>query len=446
MQRMVGEELSTESAVLKDGPPPSKLVLEELRRIQESPCFSSSKRGQQFLSFVVHQQLEHPEESLKERTIGVALFRRSADYATGEDSVVRAQAREVRRRLEQYYRTLPHGSAIRIELPVGSYSPRFIYTEKPEAPLEGLPLPLSEPATPSVRLDAAPTPSAPVPLVTPRSLGRRLLPLIALAAVMLLALGFWAAARKANQHSALAQFWSPAFTSSKPLLISLPKPIFYRPSADLYRRTAQRPGEFDREVTRMTRAPRLRPDDTIHWNDMVEFPDYGVSEGDVQAVVRLSRFFATQNQESEVRAGNGLTSGDLRNFPAVVIGAFSNPWAMELMSGLRYTFVDDESGIRIQERGPAGKSWRTRHGSEEVDFGLVTRLTDSSTGQFVVLIAGIEASGSDAAADLIVDQKLLENSLQGVPNWQQKNMQILIQTSVNHSTAGPPKVISVYSW
>jgi hypothetical protein len=445
MQPNLGS-IPNRSEDLPDTQPSAELVRQALRHILESPFFSASKRGKQFLSFVVRYRLDNPPEPLKERTIGVALFNRSADYATGDDSVVRAQAREVRRRLEQYYTAFPHDNPIRIELPVGSYSPVFTSSVVRHPALEELPRSAALAVAPSfidssLSHTSAPTSSA--------RFNRRQLLFVSVAVLVcvLSLIGRLALARRETSRSTISQFWAPAFSSTKPLLISLPKPIFYRPSAELYKRTAQSPGEFDREVYRMTHRPHLRPGDPLRWSDMVEFPDYGVSEGDVQAAVRLSSFFGRQGEDSEVRIGDGLSSEDLRNSPAVVIGAFSNPWTMELMSGLHYTFVDDNQGIRIQERGPSGQSWYTKHGAVEEDYGLVTRLVDSSTGQFVVLVAGVEASGSDAAADLIVRPDVLGNILQSAPrNWAQKNLQILVSTTVSHSIAGPPKVIGIYIW
>jgi hypothetical protein len=154
-----------------------------------------------------------------------------------------------------------------------------------------------------------------------------------------------------------------------------------------------------------------------------------------------------QGKDSEVRIGNGYSYEDLRNSPAVVIGAFSNPWTMEMTSGLHFFFVDDEKGLRIQEQGTSGRSWSTIHGSTGKDFGLMTRLLDSNTGQFVVLVAGIEASGSDAAAGLIVNQKTLEDVMQNAPkDWPQKNVQIVVSTEVKDTAAGPPKVMAIYVW
>jgi hypothetical protein len=197
----------------------------------------------------------------------------------------------------------------------------------------------------------------------------------------------------------------------------------------------------------MTHRPHLRSEDSVHWGDMVEYYEYGVSEGDAQAAVRLSGLFGRQGKDSEFRIGDRFSSEDLRNSPAVVIGVFSNPWTMEMMSGLHFAFVDDDKGIRIQERGPSGRSRYTKHGAVGEDYGLVTRLIDSGTGQFVVLVAGVETSGSDAAADLVVRPDALEKILRNAPaDWHQKNVQILVSTTVRDSVAGPPTVISVYIW
>jgi hypothetical protein len=240
------------------------------------------------------------------------------------------------------------------------------------------------------------------------------------------------------------EFWAPAFASSKPVLICLPQPIFYRPSTDLYKRSASSPGEFDREVDRMNHGPHLKPEDTIHWGDMQEFYEYGVSKGDVQAAVRLSNFIGRQGKTSEVRIGSGYSYEDLRNSSAVMIGAYSNPWTMEMLSSLHFTFAEDNKGLRIQEQNPAGRSW---HPSNGTDYGLVTRLRESTTGQFVILAAGVEASGSDAAADLIVNERAMEEALHGAPkDWAQKNVQIVVSTEVKGSTAGPPKVMAIYVW
>src|ERR1019366_4542597 len=121
-------------------------VLRELAAILNSPIFQPSKRGQQFLSYVVHHRLDGNHDRLKERTIGVDLFQRPVAYATGDDPVVRVQAGEVRRRLEQYYQANPNSSEVRIELHVGSYTPEFKWV-RPDKQMAPPCLPQSEPAS-----------------------------------------------------------------------------------------------------------------------------------------------------------------------------------------------------------------------------------------------------------------------------------------------------------
>ena len=91
----------------------------------------------------MRHKLEGHPELLKERTIGTEVFQRPPGYATGDDPVVRVQAGEVRRRLEQYYQAAEDSPIVSIELPLGSYSPAFKWRS---AAAEILPDPL--PASP----------------------------------------------------------------------------------------------------------------------------------------------------------------------------------------------------------------------------------------------------------------------------------------------------------
>ncbi|WP_255551193.1 hypothetical protein [Granulicella sp. dw_53] len=89
-----------------------------------SPAFAGSKRAQDFLQLVVGHALVGEYDSLRERMIGAEMFGRPIDYDTGSDSVVRVKATEVRKKLAQYYLEAS-SSPVRIELPSGSYVPKF---------------------------------------------------------------------------------------------------------------------------------------------------------------------------------------------------------------------------------------------------------------------------------------------------------------------------------
>src|SRR5579883_3399505 len=88
-----------------DSPTPDEIHA-QLRRILASPVFHGSKRCQQFLEYVCDKALAGDAGALKERSIAIEVFGRRPDAAGhGEDTIVRVGAREVRKRLAQYYVT-----------------------------------------------------------------------------------------------------------------------------------------------------------------------------------------------------------------------------------------------------------------------------------------------------------------------------------------------------
>jgi hypothetical protein len=97
----------------------------ELVSILDGPAFLGSARSRAFLRFVVEEALAGRQDLLKERTIGVAVMGKPSDYDTGADSTVRVRANEVRRRLVAHYEAVAPKAAIRIEVPAGSYAPKF---------------------------------------------------------------------------------------------------------------------------------------------------------------------------------------------------------------------------------------------------------------------------------------------------------------------------------
>src|SRR3974390_982392 len=109
------------------------VVRAELDRLLASAAFRTSKRCREFLEYIVEHTLGGPSGSLKERSIGVELFQLPQDFDTGQHTIVRVTANEVRKRLAQHY-LAENGShhPVRIELPPGSYSVEFRW----EAPAE----------------------------------------------------------------------------------------------------------------------------------------------------------------------------------------------------------------------------------------------------------------------------------------------------------------------
>ncbi len=101
-------------------------VRAELHRLLESSTFRTSKRCREFLDYVVNHTISGPNGTLKERSLGVELFQLPLDFDTGQHTIVRVTANEVRKKLAQHY-LAENGSyhPVRINLPPGSYSAEF---------------------------------------------------------------------------------------------------------------------------------------------------------------------------------------------------------------------------------------------------------------------------------------------------------------------------------
>jgi hypothetical protein len=184
-------------------------IYAQLEKISAHSAFKSSRRCLAFLRYVVDHQLRGDAQLLKERTIGIEVFGRDADYDTNDEPVVRTTASEVRKRIAQYYHELGHETEIRIELPLGSYHPEF---HLPHEEASGQAAPSARPEQDDSRERKPAAGSA---------IGRRFrLGIIAGALMVAIAVPIiWKMLQK--PVPAISQFWKPVLASSSPTLVCL---------------------------------------------------------------------------------------------------------------------------------------------------------------------------------------------------------------------------------
>ena len=100
-------------------------VREELDRVLSSPEFKASKRRKRFLRFVVEESMSGKADTIKAYTIAVSVFGRGPDFNPQLDPIVSVEAGRLRRALEHYYLTAGMNNALRIDIPKGTFAPRF---------------------------------------------------------------------------------------------------------------------------------------------------------------------------------------------------------------------------------------------------------------------------------------------------------------------------------
>lgn len=105
--------------------PSDAQIQDQLRRVLDGESFTGAVRSQQFLRFIVAETLADCSDRLHGYTIGVEALDRPEDFDPQTDPIVRVEAGRLRRRLERHYLTDGIDDPVLIEIPKGTYVPRF---------------------------------------------------------------------------------------------------------------------------------------------------------------------------------------------------------------------------------------------------------------------------------------------------------------------------------
>ena len=100
-------------------------VFTQVDRIGRSEGFRKSERLRRFLQFTVERTLRGDVWQLREHVIAREVFDRPADFDPRVESIVRVEAKRLRRKLTDYYAASGGNDSIVIEFRTGSYVPEI---------------------------------------------------------------------------------------------------------------------------------------------------------------------------------------------------------------------------------------------------------------------------------------------------------------------------------
>jgi hypothetical protein len=100
---------------------------EALNRLLRYSGISRSANLVRFLSFICNKYFDGEADDIRERTVAIeALGRREYGFDSHADPIVRVTARELRKKLSEYYETEGKHDPLHIVLPRGRYIPQFV--------------------------------------------------------------------------------------------------------------------------------------------------------------------------------------------------------------------------------------------------------------------------------------------------------------------------------
>jgi hypothetical protein len=114
-----------ESALPEKELPYSEACWALVERIVASPQLKRAARLREFLLYVGQRSIKDGLDQVHEQEIGSNVFGRPADYDTSLDNIVRVNASELRKRIEDYFESDGAAEPLIMEVPRGSYKPVF---------------------------------------------------------------------------------------------------------------------------------------------------------------------------------------------------------------------------------------------------------------------------------------------------------------------------------
>jgi hypothetical protein len=422
----------------------------ELEMMLATPIFAQSNRCKNFLNFVVVQTLTGNASQLKERTIGINVFERSNDYDTGEDSIVRVTANEVRKRLGQFYRESQATHSIQIELPRGAYVPEFkIHPDRRRARAEEIvaPKPLEQVAV--IDKISPPEEIHPTSTISPNHVSRNQTHLIEIdpprrpdsrkllmvVAFVVLLIGITAAVYqmwRIRAHHEIPQLWDAFINAKVPVLVCID-------AHDLHTSEAVAPQEADKFSNEILHKQIISVDDAA-------------------VLGTMAGLLGRKGVSFRVAGAEQTSLADIRRQPVILIGAVGNKWTIALSKDLPYRIevanplgpYEPPIASIVGAGQPAGSPWRIDFSiplsAWKNDYAIVAKIDDATTGVPVMIEAGLGNDGSLTASELIASDNLT-TELKDAPQCSRKsNFEVVIETDIIGREPGPPHILRLKCW
>ena len=422
-----------------------------LQKTAESATFAKSPRLRDFLLYIGRKTIENRLEDVHEQTIGRHVFGRRPDYNPGDDNIVRVEARQLRKRLEQFFGTEGVDEPLVITIPKGAYVPHFEARQThSELPLVPVPTPLQPPDSEFHTADGA-NPSAPSLLqVRPRRATFSVHPFVLSLLVGLALLGgassTFLAVRAHNDINGLKDtrnvLWTSLFNDHATTNVICADSAWVL-RQDILRHDLRLSDYLAFNWSRPLPAVSSGSDE--HALQVLPLKQY-TSMGDVHMVERLLQINRAAWRRTVVKSARQAQLRDFKETNTVLLGSVrSIPWeeifSPQLNFWINYDFARQIP--TVANRSPrAGEQPLYTNGAEgDVpghDYSVIAYLPNLDHTGNVLIIAGTTMQGMEAAGQYISDPDLdasLFKVLGATPNKQPPYFEVLVNTG---TMAGDP--------
>lgn len=420
-----------------------------LERVTSSRHFVKSALLSRFLRYICERYLAGDGHALTEHHIGVHVFGRPERYDCSEDNIVRNYARQLRNRLDDYYRWEGRNEPLRLEVPRGGYKPIFVpFTADPPATAAQEPLALVTPAT------VAEVTSATVAKAHGNRSLRWAVFFLSIVAIALLGLvlvlarsrprAIPAASSSSSFSSPMHPLWTAIFRPDRDTVIVTADSGFGTLQDVLGRRLSL----ADYTSLQLGKLSLASPDKYVA-NDLAS--QRYTSMTDLETAVALSHLPEVVPSRLRIRFARDLRMEDLKDENVILMGsAYTNPWAELFEKNLAFDLVGDVGAHswKIVNRHPApgeAASYQgERDGSSHQTYARIAWVPNVDHTGHILMLQGLDMAGTQAAAQTLLHSTTLMDV------WRQSNgcntpdasFEVLLGTTSISSSAGMIHVLA----
>ena len=441
-----------------------------LKEIVEGPAFRGSHRSGQFLEFIVEAWIAGNFDQLKERLIGVQLFKRKPSYDTGEDAIVRVTASDVRKRLLQHYGWFGTDCEFRIELPPGSYVPRIHRKSHVEVVADNS---IESHSTPGVLIADAvtrkPEPKTilsqsievPSVVVAPEVLSLvvspgKSWPLWQKAGILIVAaiLGWsiHAVIHAPSSPASSALPWSALFNSS-----AVTHVITSDPNIDAVQGvTGMDMSLSDYANHRYISDPDKLTPEQARISKLILSEESAAAAPDSPVTAKIAEIAPTYSKKLEVQASRNFQLSFLKNNDSFIFlgSPRSNPWFSLFADKLNFRFVFDhqvgsEFIRNLHARPPEQETYvpSANGGGTGYSFAIIAFIQNPDQSGQILLLAGTNGEGTTAAGDFVTDLPRISRALRNcgiTPSSPARHFEMLLRTQTMAGVSRETDVVACH--
>ncbi|MBN9658551.1 MAG: hypothetical protein J0H49_10260 [Acidobacteria bacterium] len=362
-----------------------------IARILASKPFKRSQRQRELLEFLCRQSIGGEPRDVHEQDIGVAVFRRRADYDTSQDNIVRVHVSELRKKLEEYFRQDGAGEPWVLEIPRGNYAP--VITPR-----------LAPAAEATAAVESVPE----VAVSSPRPVAARIaLVLLSVACAGLLVWNLQLRQQSKATGPGLNPLWQQMFAANRETDIVVADSClsFY---TDLVKHPVALQDYLSRKYL-LDDLSKERDPERRKSLEMLMGRRY-TSYADVQAVQSIAQLAATHGSSVNVHFARDYPTRRLQTSNLILVGSKrANLWAELFDDQLNFQVeYDKETGgnVVVNRKPQAGEqpvySILTRDADIRDSLAVIAFVPNLQHTGEVLLLAGTGMSGTEAAVGAVV--------------------------------------------